>query len=1094
MNRKTPVTLLSTLLGLALGSPGLSAQTATATPAPSESEEIVRMSPFEVVVEQQGYYAPNTMSGTRLNSKVEDLAASLTVVTKQQMEDFGLLDMNDVFLYEASTEGTGTYTEFEFDRNGAPVDNTQLNPNTANRIRGIGAANISRGNFATSGRVPIDPIDIDALEISRGPNANIFGLGNAGGSVNVVPASANLRDDRSQAGARIDSFDGYRVSLDLNRVIQKDVLAVRGSIVRSREGFDRKPSGLDSTRYNAMVKFRPFKSTTLSATYQRYHVDGVRPNTTMPRDGVSGWINAGKPTWNPITQRYTLNGVPSASTYTLAQITSTGFFGRPPFFTGGTLRNAATFVDETGNIGWWGPAQATTGDTPFNRNMQVFVVDTLPADPYAGQPLFPGSPVLTNQSIYDWSSINLSAPNSYVETTTQYNIGLEQFFLDTPRQVLALQLGFFEEKSERYKGDPIGKNNSQGSAGVLYVDVNEKLPDGTNNPYFLRPYIGVWQDVSIDQPLRWKTSRAQLAYKLDLRKEKNLLRWLGMHQIAVYGEYKDYIQRRLDLADTILSDHSWINPSFFPQYPVRTQNQSVILGTYRYYVGDVNGQNIDYAPHPFPYGNYTFTWGTPQTATTTANIRKETATIGEAVSGFGRGTRSRQILKTGGAILQSYFLKDRVVTTFGIRRDRSYTTNGAPTDFLPDGINVDMERFLQFSTEIGEPWGYAAGNTRTAGVVVKALPWLYLHANTSDSFVPNDEVEQDMDTLQVVPNPTGEGKDYGFTLNLFGGKLIAKFNQYKTEEINSRKSLINVITTRAESLDFDTQNHTPFRLVPLAKTWVLAANPGLPQDQINAKVSEITGVPRVYFEPDPDAVIPYNFAATGDVVAKGREIEIYFSPSNFWTVKANVTETESIDTKIAPGILNFLTARLPFWTSVKDPTIPGNPLWWDYDYGGSRTAHEFYDEIVKGPLDVFIANLGKSRPQIRKYRANLTSSYRLAGFTDNRWLKRLTVGGALRWEDKGAIGYYGVQQLPAIITELDPDRPIYDKSHLYVDAFLSYRTRLFSDKVNATFQLNVRNLQESGRLQAVKAAPDGTGSSYRIIDPRLFILSATFDL
>ena len=46
----------------------------------------------------------------RLNSKLEDLASSISVVTKQQMQDFAMLDLNDVFLYEAGTEGTGTYT------------------------------------------------------------------------------------------------------------------------------------------------------------------------------------------------------------------------------------------------------------------------------------------------------------------------------------------------------------------------------------------------------------------------------------------------------------------------------------------------------------------------------------------------------------------------------------------------------------------------------------------------------------------------------------------------------------------------------------------------------------------------------------------------------------------------------------------------------------------------------------------------------------------------------------------------------------------------------------------------------------------------
>ena len=112
----------------------------------------------------------------------------------------------------------------------------------------------------------------------------------------------------------------------------------------------------------------------------------------------------------------------------------------------------------------------------------------------------------------------------------------------------------------------------------------------------------------------------------------------------------------------------------------------------------------------------------------------------------------------------------------------------------------------------------------------------------------------------------------------------------------------------------------------------------------------------------------------------------------------------------------------------------------------------------------------------------------------HRFFKRFNVGGGLRWEDKGAIGYYGVQELPAIITELDPNRPVWSKANLYVDAFIGYRMRLFRDKVATTVQLNARNLQEGGRLQAINALPDGTPNAYRIVDPRQFILTVTFDL
>jgi hypothetical protein len=49
--------------------------------------------------------------------------------------------------------------------------------------------------------------------------------------------------------------------------------------------------------------------------------------------------------------------------------------------------------------------------------------------------------------------------------------------------------------------------------------------------------------------------------------------------------------------------------------------------------------------------------------------------------------------------------------------------------------------------------------------------------------------------------------------------------------------------------------------------------------------------------------------------------------------------------------------------------------------------------------------------------------------------------------------------------------------------------------VKARFQLNVKNVAENGGgLQATGAFLDGSPSTYRIIDPRQFILSASFDL
>src|SRR5947209_7738628 len=65
---------------------------ATAAPRSDTRAEAVVMSPFEVTADNKGYFAANTMSGTRFNTKVEDLGSSLTVMTKEQMADFAMVD------------------------------------------------------------------------------------------------------------------------------------------------------------------------------------------------------------------------------------------------------------------------------------------------------------------------------------------------------------------------------------------------------------------------------------------------------------------------------------------------------------------------------------------------------------------------------------------------------------------------------------------------------------------------------------------------------------------------------------------------------------------------------------------------------------------------------------------------------------------------------------------------------------------------------------------------------------------------------------------------------------------------------------------
>ncbi len=66
------------------------------------SEETVQLSPFMVSADRdRGYFATNTISGARLNTKLEDLASSISVTTKEQMNDAASLINKGNFLSEA---------------------------------------------------------------------------------------------------------------------------------------------------------------------------------------------------------------------------------------------------------------------------------------------------------------------------------------------------------------------------------------------------------------------------------------------------------------------------------------------------------------------------------------------------------------------------------------------------------------------------------------------------------------------------------------------------------------------------------------------------------------------------------------------------------------------------------------------------------------------------------------------------------------------------------------------------------------------------------------------------------------------------------
>lgn len=1099
--------------------------------------EVVELSPFVVSADNNGYKAFNTMSGTRLNSKLEDLASSISIVTKQQMLDTAAVDINDIFSNESSTEGIYQYTDFTIDR-GFTVDNVAQTPETSNRIRGVGSANLSRGGFNTSRQVPVDTYNLDSVEISRGPNTNIFGLGGSAGTVNLITGRANLTKDVTTISFRGDNRDSYRSTIDLNRVLIKDRLAVRVAGLYDHTEFERKPSLDKTNRLTASLSARPFKSTTIRASYESYHNWASRANSTTPRDTITEWRAAGSPVWDP-----TFNGVGGwrlldGTTYTQVAANQevallprginpnfTNFWNRP-----------SLFVNPDGSVGLYTvnrsalPPTGTNLPSPGQANSQLRFQQIGTAIQRGGgvfgvplSPLFQ-QPGVTDRSIYDWENNNFAAPNFTKKKADIYQFELEQWIVNTPVHQLAVQAGYLKEDIDVRSRAFIGA--SDGAPPVIQVDINEKLLDGTPNPYFLQPYFGGSEMQTFQRPELNTNSRATLAYQLDLTQQDGWLKWIGRHNVAVYGEFRENVfasnSNGLRYRDQIISNESFHTAANLTNLPGRGPDNRFFT---RYYVGgpvNLPGSVIDTANlGPLAhFGTQTFRWFNAATG----QWVNDQVEIGEAYFALGK---QKTELRTRGITWQAFLFDERIIPTVGFRRDKQRSVNNVAVPLRADGfLNTD---FLDI---FDNNWRNAAGNTDTQGVVVRPFAnWsgieraanegnflagfarsLRVHYNQSDSFQPAQTATNLFG--EFLPDPTGKGKDYGFSFSMFHDKLTVKFNKFETFDTNSRSGSTAVLATRPLRLDFDTSGANAVfgtlggdsqDLQDNATVWVTSLHPEWTVDQQKTEVFRIMGLTEEFVSgiQNQPAISDIN-----DVSSKGKEIEIFFNPNRYWTVKATVTQNNAVDLNLSPFISQYVEQRLPVWTTVRIPTDPlpngtllpnAGQLWWDVgapNATGTSIPKNFFAVNVDAPFALATTNAGKPRPQTREWRANLTTNYKLAGLGgDHRWLKNLSVGGTVRWEDKATVGFFGAAPDPdGAVRRLDGSKPIFDQSRFYADLMASYNFKLFKDRVAARVQLNVRNVLEDGRLQAVSFNPDGTPWNFRIIDPRQFILTVTFDL
>ena len=1139
--RTNPALLVAA--ALLLISPLLGQVVTPAKPTPTKSvsdevsslkkeDEAVVLSPFRVISDDRGYQAANTMSGTRLNTKLEDVFSSITVVTKQQMLDTAVLDINDVFKYEASTEGTANFTLISKDQNAVVSDKTSSDPQRANRIRGLsgglgssigansGGANTAFGNFQTNSSIPFDLYNIEAVEISRGPNSSLFGVGQAIGTVNVVPSQANLRRLSYNATLRADSWGGSRESLNVNVPIFRDKLAIRIAAVTEDKGFTRDPASEKIHREFVTLLAQPFKKTTIRIAAENYNNKNRRPGALTPIETISTWKANGSPTWDPQASRAIFKDG------SLSPVIASNQEGNAPGIAAGGLPIGLTTVN-TGkpflffdNSGFQFFTVQRTGlpttglPSPYTTNSELrYQASGGFTQRYTGQvgalalPLYAPNRI-SDKSVYDWSAINVVSANHQEDKAKTMSAELEQVIYNSPTQLIAARAGWFRQDYRNERANWLDGNNT------ISVDVNNKLLDGRPNPFYLRPYVEVSSPNPGFQLQLNDIQNADFTYQLTPGVLPKLLKWIGQQRVAVHAEAAREDRTNWNEANylTDLSKVNWLN-----QTRANYTSRSEIAD--RFYLGAAsNDPRAQYGAYPLnkSEGTYAFNYFDNNRGVWVNDPMRV-----EQIEQAGNHSRTRTELRSMSYSEQGFFFGDRLVTTVGYRSDRQRARTSAGTAIDPTTGRVNYSNNVLFRN----PWFLGKGETKTYGAVAKVTKWLSFSGGYSDSTVPR-ELRYDLRTLIPQVNPSGQTREYGASFTLLEGKLYFKINRYITKALNDRGS--GVLTLGSRTLDNLTGrnqgNERPnqstlryFGEETVAARFLAQGITPTAKQSFDAVAKFLNWSPTFLSALTQDNANRIQAADSVDSTSRGYELELTYNPTRNWRIKVTGSKARAQDDRIGTNTYDFWVDNVPFWSSLRYDSVAGNgdgkgPLWWSTQINtvfntylpnaslgqnndGTIWANRLYTTEFMATYKNLAANVGKRRTQDREYRFAAVSNYE---FTRGL-LKNLSIGGAARWESEGAIGYLaGKPETTGVFTgavlELDVNKPVFDKSHAYVDFSASYRLKLFRDKLATKIQINVLDAFEGGRLQAIAVNPDGKAYAYRIVDPRRFVLSMSFDL
>lgn len=225
-----PVAIAAALLASGLlSSLPAQAQSPAATDAPTTQEPELGT----VVIKAK---RENRVSkgATNLPMEVKDTPQSISTIDKETLRDFGATDSNDALRF-----GTGlTVDEWETNRTSYTARGFDI---MLTQIDGLGMTNA--WGIAES---QLDTYLFEKIELVRGANGLLTGVGNASGTINYVRKRPTSKDG-GEAQLTVGSYGQKRVALDVNKVLSKDGLWA-GRLVLAQEDKDSYLRALNNKR------------------------------------------------------------------------------------------------------------------------------------------------------------------------------------------------------------------------------------------------------------------------------------------------------------------------------------------------------------------------------------------------------------------------------------------------------------------------------------------------------------------------------------------------------------------------------------------------------------------------------------------------------------------------------------------------------------------------------------------------------------------------------------------------------------------------------------------------------------------------------